>query len=84
MLALCAGASLIGCGGSGGTVAEPDSESDDDWGDEVPETAGTEYTGSAIETFVRLFDMGLERYVVASALRGMLGQRLVAPLMIAA
>lgn len=50
MLALCAGASLIGCGGSGGTVAEPDSESDDDWGDEVPETAGTEYTGSAIET----------------------------------
>lgn len=35
------------------------------------------HTGSAIETFVRLFDMGLERYVVASALRGMLGQRLV-------
>lgn len=31
-------------------MAEPDSESDDDWGDEVPETAGTEYTGSAIET----------------------------------
>ena len=35
------------------------------------------HTGSAIETFVRLFDMGLERYVVASALRGMLAQRLV-------
>lgn len=35
------------------------------------------HTGSAIETFVRLFDMGLERYVVASALKGMLGQRLV-------
>ncbi|MCA9533943.1 MAG: hypothetical protein KC593_09695 [Myxococcales bacterium] len=50
LLALCAGASLIGCGGSGAAAAEPDSESDDDWGDEVPETAGTEYTGSAIET----------------------------------
>ncbi|MCA9538404.1 MAG: type II/IV secretion system protein [Myxococcales bacterium] len=35
------------------------------------------HTASAIETFVRLFDMGLERYVVASALKGMLGQRLV-------
>lgn len=35
------------------------------------------HTGSAIETFVRLFDMGLERYVVASALKGMLAQRLV-------
>ncbi|MED6309230.1 MAG: GspE/PulE family protein, partial [Pseudomonadota bacterium] len=37
----------------------------------------TLHTGSAIETFVRLFDMGLERYVVASALHGMLAQRLV-------
>jgi type IV pilus assembly protein PilB len=35
------------------------------------------HTSSAIETFVRLFDMGLERYVVASALNGMLAQRLV-------
>ena len=37
----------------------------------------TLHTGSAIETFVRLFDMGLERCVVASALHGMLAQRLV-------
>ncbi len=37
----------------------------------------TLHTSSAIETFVRLFDMGLERYVVASALNGMLAQRLV-------
>jgi type II secretory ATPase GspE/PulE/Tfp pilus assembly ATPase PilB-like protein len=35
------------------------------------------HTNSAIETFVRLFDMGLERYVVASALSAMVGQRLV-------
>ena len=35
------------------------------------------HTNSAIETLVRLFDMGLERYVVASALDGMLAQRLV-------
>ena len=35
------------------------------------------HTSSAIETLVRLFDMGLERYVVASALDGMLAQRLV-------
>ncbi|MCA9547154.1 MAG: Flp pilus assembly complex ATPase component TadA, partial [Myxococcales bacterium] len=35
------------------------------------------HTNSAIETFVRLFDMGLERYVVASALSAMIGQRLV-------
>ena len=35
------------------------------------------HTASAIETFVRLFDMGLERYVVASALNGLLAQRLV-------
>ena len=35
------------------------------------------HTSSAIESFVRLFDMGLERYVVASALDGMLAQRLV-------
>ncbi len=35
------------------------------------------HTNSAIETFVRLFDMGIERYVVASALSAMLGQRLV-------
>ena len=35
------------------------------------------HTNSAMETFVRLFDMGLERYVVASALNAMLSQRLV-------
>ncbi len=35
------------------------------------------HTSSAIETFIRLFDMGLERYVVASALSVMMGQRLV-------
>lgn len=35
------------------------------------------HTSSAIETFVRLFDLGLERYVVASALSVMVGQRLV-------
>jgi len=35
------------------------------------------HTNSAIETFVRLFDMGIERYVVASALSAMMGQRLV-------
>ncbi|MCH2144535.1 MAG: GspE/PulE family protein [Phycisphaerales bacterium] len=35
------------------------------------------HTNSAMETFVRLFDMGLERYVVASALDGLLAQRLV-------
>ena len=35
------------------------------------------HTNSAIETFVRIFDMGLERYVVASALEGLLAQRLV-------
>ena len=35
------------------------------------------HTNSAIETFVRLFDMGIERYVVASALSGMMGQRLI-------
>ena len=37
----------------------------------------TLHTNSAIETFVRLFDMGLERYVVAAALNGMVAQRLV-------
>ena len=37
----------------------------------------TLHTSSAIETFVRLFDMGLEKYVVASAINGMLAQRLV-------
>lgn len=35
------------------------------------------HTNSAMETFVRLFDMGLERYVVASALDALLAQRLV-------
>jgi len=35
------------------------------------------HTSSAAETVVRLVDMGLERYVVASALRGILAQRLV-------
>ena len=35
------------------------------------------HTSSAAETVVRLLDMGLERYVVASALRGILAQRLV-------
>jgi type II secretory ATPase GspE/PulE/Tfp pilus assembly ATPase PilB-like protein len=35
------------------------------------------HTSSALETFVRLLDMGLERFVVASALHAMLGQRLV-------
>ena len=35
------------------------------------------HTNSAMETFVRLFDMGLERYVVASALNALLSQRLV-------
>ena len=37
----------------------------------------TLHTASAIESFTRLYDIGLERYVVASALRAMLGQRLV-------
>lgn len=41
------------------------------------------HTNSAIETFVRLFDMGLERYVVASALSAMIGQRLVRRLCLA-
>jgi len=41
------------------------------------------HTNSAIETFVRLFDMGLERYVVASALSAMVGQRLVRRLCLA-
>lgn len=51
---------LPGCGGSGPEPAEPapaetdDGEGDgddfdDDWDDDEPETAGTEYTGSAIE-----------------------------------
>lgn len=52
---------LVGCGGSGPEPTEPEAEastdaaeegdelSDDDWGDDEPETAGTEYTGSAIE-----------------------------------
>jgi type II secretory ATPase GspE/PulE/Tfp pilus assembly ATPase PilB-like protein len=35
------------------------------------------HTSSAAETIVRLVDMGLERYVVASALRGIVAQRLV-------
>ncbi len=35
------------------------------------------HTSSALETFVRIFDMGLERFVVASALHAMVGQRLV-------
>lgn len=35
------------------------------------------HTSSAVETVVRLIDMGLERFVVASALRGLIGQRLV-------
>ncbi len=35
------------------------------------------HTNSAVETVIRLFDMGVERYVVASALRAMVGQRLV-------
>ena len=41
------------------------------------------HTASAIETFVRLFDLGLERYVVASALEAVLGQRLVRTLCVA-
>jgi len=35
------------------------------------------HTRNATEVLVRLIDMGLERYVVASALRAVLGQRLV-------
>ncbi len=35
------------------------------------------HTNSAVETVIRLFDMGVERYVVASALRCLVGQRLV-------
>ncbi len=37
----------------------------------------TLHTNSVVETFVRLVDMGLERYVVASALRAVVAQRLV-------
>ena len=35
------------------------------------------HTNSAVETMIRLFDMGVERYVIASALRCMVGQRLM-------
>ena len=35
------------------------------------------HTRNATEVLVRLIDMGLERYVVASALRSVIGQRLV-------
>ena len=35
------------------------------------------HTNSVIDSFVRLFDMGLERFVVASALRAVIAQRLV-------
>jgi general secretion pathway protein E len=35
------------------------------------------HTNSAVETVIRLFDMGVERYVIASALRCLVGQRLV-------
>ncbi len=35
------------------------------------------HTNSAVETFVRLIDMGIPRYVVASALRAVIAQRLV-------
>ena len=35
------------------------------------------HTNSAVETMIRLFDMGVERYVIASALRCLVGQRLV-------
>ena len=35
------------------------------------------HTNSVVDTFVRLFDMGLERFVVASALRAVIAQRLV-------
>ncbi|MFH1468413.1 MAG: GspE/PulE family protein [Pseudomonadota bacterium] len=34
------------------------------------------HTNSAVETVIRLFDMGLERYVIASSLRVLVGQRL--------
>lgn len=37
----------------------------------------TLHTNGAVDTFVRLLDMGLERFVVASALRGIVSQRLV-------
>lgn len=37
----------------------------------------TLHTAGAVDTFVRLLDMGLERFVVASALRGIVSQRLV-------
>ncbi len=35
------------------------------------------HTSSAVETVIRLFDMRVERYVVASALTALVGQRLV-------
>ncbi len=35
------------------------------------------HTNSAVETVIRLIDMGVERYVIASALRCLVGQRLV-------
>ncbi len=35
------------------------------------------HTNSAVETVIRLIDMGLERFVVAAALRAIVGQRLV-------
>ena len=37
----------------------------------------TLHTNGAVDTFVRLLDMGLERFVVASALRAIVSQRLV-------
>jgi len=35
------------------------------------------HTNSAVETVIRLIDMGVERFVIASALRALVGQRLV-------
>lgn len=61
MLALAWTPTLSGCAGSGPEPAEPDTEATpddgeagdglggDDWDEDPPETAGTEYTGSAIE-----------------------------------
>jgi hypothetical protein len=52
LLALASSFALGGCGGSASAgAAQTDGEADDDdWDDDMPDTAGTEYTGSAIET----------------------------------
>lgn len=49
---LLAACGMVGCGGSSAaTTVEPSSQAaPDDWDDDMPDTTGTTYTGSAIET----------------------------------